>query len=169
MNTYMKRLGLMILPALVLTMGACDDDTTEPAAPETVVDVALAVNAETGEFSTLIAALVAADLVETLSGAGPFTVFAPTDAAFAELDLDETNIGSLPVATLRDILLYHVSPARRNAANVTSVTSIAMANGDATTISVTGGAAFINEAQIIQTDVEATNGIIHVIDGVLMP
>jgi transforming growth factor-beta-induced protein len=136
---------------------------------ETVVDVALAVNASTGEFSTLIAALVAADLVETLNGAGPFTVFAPTDAAFAELDLNASNIGTLPVATLTEILLYHVAPARRDAANVTSSTSIAMANGGSAAIQVNANGAFIDDARIVQTDIEASNGIIHVIDAVLMP
>ena len=168
--TTMKKLTALLLPALVLTLGACDDDdVTEPVLPETVVDVALAVNASSGEFSTLIAALQAADLVETLQGDGPFTVFAPTDAAFAELDLNASNIGDLPVATLTNILLYHVAPARRNAANVTSSTSITMVSGGSADISVTAAGAFIDGAQIVQTDVAAQNGIVHVIDAVLMP
>ena len=171
MTTMMRRLGLAVLPALVLVMGACDDDDAvmEPELPATVVDVALAVNASTGEFSTLIAALVAADLVETLQGPGPFTVFAPTDAAFAELNLNASNIGSLPVETLTGILLYHVAPARRDAANVTSATSITMVSGGSAGISVTAAGAFIDGAQIVQTDVAAQNGIVHVIDAVLMP
>ncbi|MBR9989013.1 MAG: fasciclin domain-containing protein [Gemmatimonadetes bacterium] len=169
MKTTIRKFAMLALPALVLTLGACDDDTVAPAQPETVVDVAISVNESTGEFSTLIAALVAADLVATLSGPGPFTVFAPTDAAFAELNLNASNIGSLPVETLTAILLYHVAPARRNAANVTAASSITMASGGTTVISVTSAGAFINDAQIVQTDVEAANGIIHVIDAVLMP
>jgi uncharacterized surface protein with fasciclin (FAS1) repeats len=170
MITMMRRNLSWMLPAAVLTLGACSSsDPVEPPTPATVVDVALSVNASTGEFSTLIAALGAADLVSTLQGAGPFTVFAPTDAAFAALNLNAGNIGSLPVETLREILLYHVAPARRDAANVTAATSIAMANGGTAAVSVTQAGAFINDARIVQTDVAATNGIIHVIDAVLMP
>jgi uncharacterized surface protein with fasciclin (FAS1) repeats len=170
MMTILRRSALWVLPAAVLTVGACSSsDAIEPAEPATVVDVAISVNASTGEFSTLIAALGAADLVSTLQGAGPFTVFAPTDAAFATLDLNAGNIGSLPVETLREILLYHVAPARRDAANVTSATSIAMANGGTAAVSVTPAGAFIDGARILQTDVLARNGIVHVIDAVLMP
>jgi uncharacterized surface protein with fasciclin (FAS1) repeats len=167
MTRYMKSLG--IIPALALTVAACSSDTTAPAAPETIVDVALSVNEATGEFSTLIAALVSADLVDALAGTGPFTVFAPTDAAFAEIGLDATNIGSLPTEALADILLYHVVPARRDAASVTSVSSLTMANGGTTMIAVTQMGAFINDARIVQTDVAASNGIIHIIDAVLLP
>jgi uncharacterized surface protein with fasciclin (FAS1) repeats len=161
---------MWLVPAVVLGLAACDSSTAPTVVEEdTVVDVALAVNASTGEFSTLIAALVAADLVETLNGDGPFTVFAPTDAAFAALELNASNIGTLPVATLRDILLYHVAPARRNAANVTSSSSIAMANGGSAVVQVNSNGAFIDAARIVQTDIDASNGIIHVIDAVLMP
>jgi transforming growth factor-beta-induced protein len=169
MKKSKSRFGVWIVPALVLTMTACDSSTKAPAVPETVVDVALSVNQSSGEFSTLIAALVAADLVETLQGAGPFTVFAPTDAAFAALDLNAANIGSLPVAALRDILLYHVAPARRDAASVTSVSSLTMANGGTVGITVNQAGAFIGDAQIVQTDIGASNGFIHVINAVLMP
>jgi transforming growth factor-beta-induced protein len=159
----------LLVPAVVLGLGACDDDTTAPVNDDTIVDVATAINAETGEFSTLLAAVVAADLVDALAADGQRTVFAPTDAAFAELDLNAGNVGSLPVETLRNILLYHVAPNRRDAASVTSATSITMANGGTTTIAVTGAGAFINDARIVQTDVDASNGIIHVIDAVLLP
>jgi uncharacterized surface protein with fasciclin (FAS1) repeats len=136
---------------------------------KTVADVALWVNASTGEFSTLIAALVVADLVETLKGAGPFTVFAPTDAVFAALYLNASNIGTLPAATLRNILLYHVAPARRDAANLTSSSSVSMANGGTARVEVNSSGAFIGGARIVQTDIGASNGLIHVIDAVLMP
>jgi uncharacterized surface protein with fasciclin (FAS1) repeats len=160
---------LWIVPAFVLALGACDDDTTQPPPEPTIVDVAVEVNATTDEFSTLIAALAAADLVDVLAGPGPFTVFAPTDAAFAALDLDASNIGALPTATLRDILLYHVAPERRYAAAVTAAASITMANGGTARISVGEAGAFIEDARLIQTDIVAANGVIHVIDAVLIP
>ena len=141
----------------------------ERAQDITVVDVALEVNGTSGEFSTLIAALDAADLVETLQGTGPFTVFAPTDAAFAALDLNADNIGDQPAATLRNILLYHVTPGRLTAADVTSRTSLTMANGTAASIADSEGAARIDGARIIQTDITADNGVIHVVDAVLLP
>jgi uncharacterized surface protein with fasciclin (FAS1) repeats len=135
----------------------------------TVVDVAVAVNAETGEFSTLIAAVVAAGLVDNLSANGQRTVFAPTDAAFAKLGLDAGNIGTLPLETLTNILLYHVATGRRDAGSVVTSSQIRMANGKFTKISLKDEGAFINDSQIIATDVLAGNGIIHVIDGVLLP
>jgi uncharacterized surface protein with fasciclin (FAS1) repeats len=165
----LRRNSLWLLAPLALTLGACDDDPATPTPAETVVDVALGVNEETGEFSTLIAALVAADLVDTLSGAGPFTVFAPTDAAFAAAGLNADNIGEVPVETLRGILLFHVAAGRLDAANVTTRTSVPMLSGSAAGIAVTAEGAFIEEARIVQTDVAASNGIIHVIDGVLLP
>jgi transforming growth factor-beta-induced protein len=169
MKKHIRRTALWVLPAIAMTVGACDSDTATAPATNTVVDVALSVNASTGEFSTLIAALAAADLVDVLAGAGPFTVFAPTDAAFAQLNLNAGNIGSLPVATLRDILLYHVTPARRDAASVTAASSLTMANGGTASIMVMQGGAFINDSQIVQTDIGASNGIIHVINAVLLP
>jgi uncharacterized surface protein with fasciclin (FAS1) repeats len=133
------------------------------------VDVALAVNAESGEFSTLIAAVVSADLVGALSAVGQRTVFAPTDAAFAELGLDANNIGSLPKEALTNILLYHVAPGRRTRRTWCRSDRIRMANGGFTTISLKDGGAYINDSQIVVTDVEASNGLIHVIDAVLLP
>jgi len=135
----------------------------------TIVDVALAVNAESGEFSTLIAAVVTADLVGALSAVGQRTVFAPTDAAFAKLGLDADNIGTLPLDALKNILLYHVAPGRRDAGSVVGSDRIRMANGGFTRISLMDGKAFINDSEIIATDVLAGNGIIHVIDTVLLP
>jgi uncharacterized surface protein with fasciclin (FAS1) repeats len=159
----------LMVPVVVLGMAACSDDDTTAPASETIVDVATAINASTGEFSTLLAAVVAADLVDALAASGQRTVFAPTDAAFAALDLNASNIGTVPVATLRNILLYHVAPDRRTAAAVTAAASITMANGGTTAITVNSAGAFINGAQIVQTDVAASNGIIHVIDAVLLP
>ena len=144
-------------------------DKVKPSERTTIVDVALAVNAESGEFSTLIAAVVAADLVGALSGNGQLTVFAPTDAAFAELDLNADNIGDLDTATLTNILLYHVANGRRMAEDVVSSDQIRMKNGQFTMISVTDDGAYINDSMIVATDVPADNGVIHVIDAVLLP
>ncbi|MFW6205678.1 MAG: fasciclin domain-containing protein [Gemmatimonadota bacterium] len=136
-----------------------------PAADATVVDVALSVSEETGEFSTLIAAVVAADLVDDLSARGQRTVFAPTDAAFAELGLDAGNVGELPEDALVNILLYHVATGRLDAEAVVTKDRLRMLNGDFTEID----GATIDGANIVVTDVEASNGIIHVIDAVLLP
>jgi uncharacterized surface protein with fasciclin (FAS1) repeats len=169
MQTKNYRSLSLLVPVLALTLNACEGTSEPPLVQETVVEVALGVNASTGEFSTLIAALVAADLVDVLNGAGPFTVFAPTDAAFAAQGLNASNIGTVPEATLRDILLYHVAPALRNAGNVVASSSIAMANGGTAAVQVTAEGAFIGGARIVQTDIAASNGVIHIIDGVLMP
>jgi uncharacterized surface protein with fasciclin (FAS1) repeats len=135
----------------------------------TIVGVALAVNAKTGEFSTLIAALKAAGLVDALNGKKQFTVFAPTDAAFAKLGYNASNIGTLPKATLTNILLYHVAHGSRYSGDVVSSTQIRMLNGSFTKVSLVNGAAFINSSKIISVDNAASNGVIHIIDTVLLP
>jgi uncharacterized surface protein with fasciclin (FAS1) repeats len=151
----------------VLTLGApmakADQERTS------IVDVALAVNAETGEFSTLIAAVVAADLVATLDGNRQFTVFAPTDAAFAELGLDASNIGSLPKQALTNILLYHVAPGNRPAEDVVMSSQVRTLAKKFLKVSVTADGAYVNNAMIVLPDVFADNGVIHVIDKVLLP
>jgi transforming growth factor-beta-induced protein len=170
MKTMLRTARLWLLAPLVLAMAACDDsDPVAPETPQTVVDIALEANRTSGEFSTLIAALTAADLVGTLQGAGPFTVFAPTDAAFAAMNLNAGNVGTVPAATLQGILLYHVAPGRLAASEVTARTSIQMANGGTAGISVAQGVARIDGARIVQTDLEAGNGVVHVIDAVLTP
>lgn len=152
--------------------GVAAAPTAEAAPPgPTIVDVAIAVNAQTGEFDTLIAAVLAADpaVLNTLSGNGQFTVFAPTDQAFADIGLDETTVGNLPQDVLTDILLYHVARGNRDAADVTSSSQIRMLNGDFTQITVDSSGAYIDNAQIVATDVPAANGVIHVINAVLLP
>ena len=126
--------------------------------------------ASTGEHDSLVAALAHADLVTTLQGDGPFTVFAPTDQAFADaginlstFDTDEEN------ATLADILLYHVYSGSVNAADVTDGLTVAMANGDDVTFTVTDGTVMVGDATVTTADVASSNGIIHIIDSVLMP
>jgi transforming growth factor-beta-induced protein len=144
---------------------------TDEAAMEeknTIVDIAVA----DGRFTTLVAAVTAADLVETLSGEGPFTVFAPTDDAFAALPAGTLDSLLLPEnkQQLTDILLYHVVSGKVMAADVVTLTSAPTVLGKDVTITVKDGNVFLNDTvQVIITDIEASNGVIHVIDAVLLP
>ena len=134
----------------------------------TIVDIAVA----DGRFTTLVAALQAAELVETLSGEGPFTVFAPTDDAFAALPEGTVESLFLPEnkQALTDILLYHVVAAKVMAADVVGLTSATTVLGQDFTITITDGKVFLNDTvEVIITDIEASNGVIHVIDAVLLP
>jgi len=134
----------------------------------TIVDIAVA----DGRFTTLVAALTAADLVETLSGDGPFTVFAPTDDAFAALPAGTLDTLLLPESkqALTDILLYHVVSGKVMAADVVTLSGATTVLGKDVTITVKDGKVFLNDTvQVIITDIEASNGVIHVIDAVLLP
>jgi transforming growth factor-beta-induced protein len=136
-----------------------------------IVDTAIAVNASTGEFDHLIAAVVRADLVATLDGNRQFTVFAPTDAAFEDLfdALGVSGVNDIPVGTLRAVLLYHVAPGERFAEDVVSSSRIRTVSGGFLWPSLSGGNAYVNDARILATDIDVSNGVIHVIDRVLLP
>ena len=125
-----------------------------------IVDTAVAA----GSFKTLAAALEAAGLVDTLKGAGPFTVFAPTDAAFAKLPAGTVEGLLKDKAKLSAILTYHVM-----AADVVKLESAKTVNGQSVTIKVVDGKVHVDNATVTQADIEASNGVIHVIDTVLMP
>ena len=134
----------------------------------TIVDIAVA----DGRFNTLVAAVTAADLVETLSGEGPFTVFAPTDDAFAALPAGTLDSLLLPEnkQALTDILLYHVVSGSVMASDVVGLSSAPTVLGKDITITVKDGNVYLNDTiQVIITDIEASNGVIHVIDAVLLP
>ena len=137
--------------------------------PADLVDIA-AVAMSTGMHDSLVAALVKADLVSTVQGDGPFTVFAPTDQAFtnAGIDLDSFTTDE-EIAALTNILLYHVYSGAVNAANVTDGLAVQMVNGDYAQFTVTEGTVMIEDATVTAADVMASNGVIHVIDKVLMP
>ena len=122
-----------------------------------------------GQFTTLAKALGEAGLVETLKGTGPFTVFAPTDAAFAKLPAGALEGLLADKAKLRAVLLYHVVPGRVMAADVLKMSSVKTVGGPSARIMLHGGAPMIGDASIVKTDVAASNGVIHVIDTVLMP
>jgi uncharacterized surface protein with fasciclin (FAS1) repeats len=139
--------------------------SSAPAEAGTIVEVA----SSNPDFSTLVAAVKAAGLVETLSGTGPFTVFAPTDEAFAALPAGLLDKLLLPAnkETLTKILTYHVIPAKVMAADVTAG-EVKTVEGSEITIATDGGVK-VDEATVTATDVEASNGVIHVIDQVLVP
>ncbi len=144
------------------------EPTAEPTpAPMDIVDTAIA----DGRFTTLVAAVQAAELVETLKGEGPFTVFAPTDEAFAALPEGTLDSLLLPEnkQALTDILLYHVVAGKVMAADVTGLTSATTVLGEDVTVKVDMGNVYINEAKVILTDIETSNGVIHVIDAVILP
>jgi len=167
----MKKVLISTILALALVIPLTVPVAAAPPGP-TVVDVAIAVNEETGLFNTLIAAVLAADpaVMKTLSGNGQFTVFAPTDDAFAKLGLNPGNIGTLPQDVLTDILLYHVARGRRDSTDIVSSDRIRMLKGGF--LFQDGGVLTDNlgrEANIIVTDVPAANGIIHAIDAVVLP
>jgi uncharacterized surface protein with fasciclin (FAS1) repeats len=132
-----------------------------------IVDTAVAA----GDFSTLAAALQAGDLVGTLKGDGPFTVFAPTDEAFAALP--DGTLESLLMHENKDqlvaILTYHVVPGKVMASEVVGLTSADTVNGEMLSINVEDGTVYVNEARVIKTDVMASNGVIHVVDSVIIP
>jgi uncharacterized surface protein with fasciclin (FAS1) repeats len=129
------------------------------------------VAARTGVHTALVAALTQADLVTTLQGDGPFTVFAPTDDAFAAAGIDLTTFDTdEEIAALVDILLFHVYSGAVNAADVTDGLTVTMVNGDEATFTVsTDGTVMVGDATVTSADVIASNGVIHVIDEVLMP
>ena len=179
-----KKLFLAGVASAALLMAACGSDedsaavttaateapantdaATEPAAPGDIVAVASA----NPDFSTLVTAVSAAGLVETLQGPGPFTVFAPTDAAFAALPAGVLDKLLLPEnkEVLAQILTYHVVSGQVMAADVTAgdVTSV---QGEPITIT-TDGDVKVNNATVTATDVAASNGVIHVIDAVILP
>jgi uncharacterized surface protein with fasciclin (FAS1) repeats len=137
-------------------------------ASESIVDIAVA----DGRFGTLVTAVTEAGLAETLANEGPFTVFAPTDdafeAAFEALGITAEELLA-DTETLTDILLYHVTLDGRNAEYVTGQEFLPMLNGDVAPIELRDGGAYIAGSQIVLTDIEASNGIIHVIDAVMLP
>jgi uncharacterized surface protein with fasciclin (FAS1) repeats len=167
-------LGLVAVIGVGSTAGAAglDRDTSEVAdqprqeATADIVDTAIAA----GDFSTLVTAVQAAGLEDTLRGEGPFTVFAPTDAAFAALPAGTLEALLADPDALADILLYHVVSGEVLAEDVVGLDSATAANGSAISIEVVDGTVVLNgSANVTATDIMATNGVIHVIDAVILP
>jgi uncharacterized surface protein with fasciclin (FAS1) repeats len=159
-----KKLIAGIVAAMAITgtasMGAA-------AADKDIVDTAVAA----GSFRTLMKALEAADLVETLRGAGPFTVFAPTDEAFAKLPAGtlEALLKSENKPKLLRILTSHVVAGKVMAADVVKIRSAKTVSGDILTIAPRDGGVTVGGSKVVKTDIAATNGVIHVIDAVILP
>jgi uncharacterized surface protein with fasciclin (FAS1) repeats len=151
---------------LVVGVVGCKSDSSGPHLND-IVDTAIAA----GNFTTLVAAVQAAGLEATLRGPGPFTVFAPTDEAFANLPAGTLDSLLLPAnqAALQNILLYHVVSGEFRAADVVQQTSLPTVQGQSVTITVMNGNVMIDNANVTTTDILATNGVIHVIDAVLIP
>jgi uncharacterized surface protein with fasciclin (FAS1) repeats len=166
----MRRIALALTSAaLILGVAAAPATARQPG--PTIVGAAIAVNAQTGEFSHRIEAVTRAGLVDTLNGHRQFTVFAPTDAAFEDLltALGVSSVDEIPLDTLRAVLLYHVAPGERFSGDVLDSTRIRTLNGGFVRPSVHDGAAWVNDARIVAADIDVSNGVIHVIDKVLLP
>ena len=122
-----------------------------------------------GQFNTLLAAVQAAGLTSTLEGPGPFTVFAPTDAAFAKIPKSTLDSVLADKATLTKILTYHVLPGKVTSDEITNGQTAQTVEGQSVTFAVNGNSVKVNDANVVQADVLASNGVIHAIDTVLMP
>ncbi|MCC5895875.1 MAG: fasciclin domain-containing protein [Alkalibacterium sp.] len=159
---------LSIVTALMLTVALAPTAFAEnhEEEPQTIVDIAVG----NDDFSILVAALQQAELVETLQGDGPFTVFAPTNDAFAALleALDITAEELLAQPDLANVLLYHVVSGQVMAGDLEDGMEAETVNGETVTFDLSGDP-MVNDSTIVQTDIEASNGVIHVIDAVLVP
>jgi uncharacterized surface protein with fasciclin (FAS1) repeats len=166
----MRRLVFPLVAGLLVTTSLAGPVSAAPRAAN-IVQTALAVNAQTGEFDHLIAAVVRTGLADALSQNRQITVFAPTDAAFETLfaTLGVSGVEEIPVAVLSSVLLYHVAPGERFSGSVIASDRIRTLAKAFLRPSTQAGAAYVNDARIVLADVDASNGVIHVIDGVLVP
>ncbi|MDQ3171453.1 MAG: fasciclin domain-containing protein [Acidobacteriota bacterium] len=160
-----RKIAVGTLAALLVAVSA-----QTPASAQVrkdIVDTAVAA----GSFKTLAATLQAAGLVDTLKGKGPFTVFAPTDEAFAKLPAGtvESLLKPENKAKLQRLLTYHVVAGKVTAADVVKLSSAKAVSGDTITIKAGSGGVMVDGARVVKTDVAASNGVIHVIDTVIMP
>ena len=171
---------LIVSPGISSAQNQCPIQQAKMAAAQKTMKVSIAAPAEkdivdtavgAGSFNTLVAAVKAAGLVETLKGDGPFTVLAPTDEAFKKLPKGtvETLLKPENLKTLQAILTYHVIPGSVMAADVVKLKSAKTVQGDTVAIKVTDSGVMINGAKVVTTDIKCSNGVIHVIDSVIMP
>jgi uncharacterized surface protein with fasciclin (FAS1) repeats len=153
------RINLLLAGAMALAL-------TQAASAADIVDTAVA-----GKFNTLVTAVKAAGLVDTLKGSGPFTVFAPTDAAFAKLPAGtvENLLKPENKARLQSILTYHVVPGKVMSGEVVKLNSAQTVEGRSVSIKTMNGMVMVNNAHVTQADIMASNGVIHVIDTVILP
>jgi uncharacterized surface protein with fasciclin (FAS1) repeats len=154
---------VMVATALMFKAGASLGD--DKAADKDIVETAV----EAGQFKTLVTAVKAAELVETLKGRGPFTVFAPTDEAFAKVPKDKLESLLKNKKALTAVLTYHVVPGKVMAADVVRLDSAKTVQGKSINIATKDGKVTINGANVLKTDIVCGNGVIHVIDTVILP
>jgi uncharacterized surface protein with fasciclin (FAS1) repeats len=164
----MKSWKMTLVPA-VLVCGVVGWISLAQAAGESTKQDIVATAAGAEDFETLVTAVKAAELVETLQGEGPFTVFAPTDEAFAKIPQDKLQALLKDKAALAAVLTYHVVPGKVMAADVVKLSQADTVQGAPVKIVVEDGTVKVNNANVIKTDIECTNGVIHVIDAVLLP
>jgi len=154
-----------IVAAAAVALVSIGAQATGIAPSKDIVDTAV----EAGSFKTLAAALQAADLISTLKSEGPFTVFAPTDAAFAKIPKADLDALLSDKRALTEVLTYHVVAGKVMAADVVKLTQAKTVEGSPVKIKVADGKVMINNANVSATDIAASNGVIHVIDTVIMP
>lgn len=151
-------LNTQLLAGLLFCSGAA-------LAQADIVDTAVSA----GSFNTLVTAVKAAELVDTLKGPGPFTVFAPNDAAFAKVPAADLNALLQDKTALSKVLTYHVVPGKVLAADVVKLSSAKTVQGQELKITVKDGTVFVDGAKVLSTNIQTSNGVIHVIDAVVMP
>ena len=165
MKTLKTLMALSLIAAAPVAAQNYGSAESKKAETKNIVETAVAA----GSFKTLAAALQAAGLVETLSGKGPFTVFAPTDEAFAKLPAGTVEALLKDKEKLTAILTYHVVAGNVPSSEVVKLTSAKTVNGQDVKIKVMDGKVMVNNAQVVKADVKANNGVIHVIDTVILP
>jgi uncharacterized surface protein with fasciclin (FAS1) repeats len=155
----------VVLGTSSLTAQKAMPDAKKAAETKNIVEVAVAA----GSFKTLATALTEAGLVETLKGEGPFTVFAPTDEAFAKVPKADLDALLKNKEELKRVLLYHVVSGQVKAAEVVKLTKATTVEGSDVKVAVKDGKVMVNKANVVTTDIMASNGVIHVIDAVILP
>lgn len=164
MNIKSKISALLLAAAVIFGVSAIPASANENATKD-IVDTAVAA----GSFNTLVTAVKAAGLVETLKGNGPFTVFAPTDEAFAKIPQDKLNALINDKEALKNVLLYHVVAGNVMAKDVVKIKTAKTVQGSSVKVTVNGDKVMIDNANVVKTDIACANGVIHVIDSVILP
>lgn len=170
MKIVIVTMAVAFMMLLAAAVGAAQDETETVSAnvSEDIIEVATA----DGDFDTLVAAIRAAGLTDTLSGAGPFTVFAPTDEAFDKIPQDELNdliTNESQRDNLRTIITYHVVPGLITSSDLENGTTFKTMQADDLNITIDNGVVIVDDARVVQPDIMASNGVIHAIDTVLIP
>jgi uncharacterized surface protein with fasciclin (FAS1) repeats len=166
LQSWTRRAAAVLTLALAATTTACDDDTTAPTPEPTITQRAVG----TSELSTLVTALTAASLDQTLNGTGPFTVFAPVNSAFSALPADVVTrlLETGNRAILTKLLTFHVVPGRITASQLSNGQTLTTVEGTQLPVVISGGVVRVGGARVTTTDISASNGVVHLIDGVML-